>query len=360
MARVDVLIPAHNAAATVREAVASIQAQTLRDIRIVIIDDGSTDETPAILAEIAKADDRVHIVRRVNGGIVAALNEGLVHCTAPVLARFDADDVAYPDRLEKQLAYLDSHPTCVAVGGAVAHMDEHGASLAGLPQPGDPAAADAAKAPALEPYIIHPFLMARREAVIVTGGYRHVPNSEDSDLLWRLAEHGALVNLPDVLGKYRVHTASISSSIIGGRVMAIGSQLGALSMLRRRAGQGDLHFSPTLARDLKAAVTFEAMHARAAQELTAEEAAHLRIAAAAKLMELTRYRPYEPDAADCAFIRAALAHTAHLTPQNQKEVTWYVTVTAARLLRKGKIAEAIALTPPRNYPITAARALLQR
>src|SRR5262249_47690166 len=139
----------------------------------------------------------------------------------------------------------------------------------------------------------HPFLMVRRAAIEAVGGYRYVPNSEDSDLFWRLAEQGTLVNLPDVLGKYRVHTASISSSIVSGRVMAIGSQLGALSALRRRGGREDIAFVRELPAVLKGAATLETMVAVARTLVGAEEIEHLRIAAAAKLMELARYRPYE-------------------------------------------------------------------
>lgn len=360
MARVDVLIPAFNVARTVREAVDSIRGQTLRDIRIVIVDDGSTDETPGILAQLAREDERIHLVTRPNGGIVEALNEGLQHCTADYIARFDADDLSFPDRLQRQADFLDAHPECVGVGGAVEHMDEAGAPLSGLPQPGDPMSADPAKAPALEPYIIHPFAMMRRSAMEASGGYRHAPNCEDSDLYWRLMERGALVNLPAVLGRYRVHMASVSSSIINGRVMAVGSQLAALSALRRRAGRADICFDRMLAPQLKQAKTLEAMAAVVDPLLDHEEQQHLRIAASAKLMELARYRPYELDAGDCAFIRAALPHAARLTPQNRKEVEWYVTVTAARLVRKGMLSEALTLTPLKNYPVAAARVLLSR
>lgn len=359
-ARIEVLIPAYNVAATVREAVDSIRSQTLRDIRIIIVDDGSTDETPAKLADLAREDARISIISKANGGIVEALNEGLKQCRAEFIARFDADDVSYPDRLERQLAHLDAHPECVAVGGAVAHMNEKGEPLPGLPQSGDPMLADAAKAPALEPYIIHPFLMVRRAAIEAVGGYRYVPNSEDSDLFWRLMQQGSLVNLPNVLGRYRVHTASISSSIVSGRVMAIGSQLGALSARRRRAGKEDILFDAALPGALRAANTLEGMLDVAAPLLEQDERQHLRIAAAAKLMELSRYRPYELDRGDCAFVRAALPLARRLTPANQSEVDWYVSVSAARLLRKGKWREALTLAPPSALPKAAARMLLQR
>jgi glycosyltransferase involved in cell wall biosynthesis len=360
MARIDVLIPAYNAAATLRDAIESVRAQTVQDIRIVVVNDGSKDETPAIAAEIARQDRRVVLIDTPNRGIVEARNEALRNATADCIACLDADDIAFPHRLERELAYLDAHAECVAVGSHVEHVDEKGAALPGMTQPTPPGAANPARAPALEPYIIQSTLLARRADVEAVGGYRHVPNSEDSDLYWRLAERGALVNLTEKLGKYRVHTASVSSSIVNGRIMAIGSQLGAMSAVRRRAGKADLAFSYDLHSAMKDAATLEGMCGLAAEQLELGEVQHLRIAAATKLMELARYRPYELDATDCAFIRAALPNTPHLTPQNQKEVEWYITVTAARLVRKGMLSEALTLTPPKNYPVAAARVLLSR
>ena len=360
MARVDVLIPAYNAAATLREAIESVRAQTIEDIRIVVLNDGSTDETPAIAAEMATQDRRVVLVDTPNRGIVEARNAALRNATSEFIACLDADDIAFPSRLERELAYLAEHPECVAVGSHVEHVDESGVVLPGMTQSVDPAHADPATAPALEPYIIQSTLLARRADIEAVGGYRHVPNSEDSDLFWRLAERGALVNLTEKLGKYRVHTASVSSSIVNGRLMAVGSQLGAMSAMRRRAGRADLTFSYDLHFAMKKATTLEGMWSLAAEQLEAEEARHLRIAAATKLMELARYRPYELDAADCAFIRAALSYAARLSQQNRREVEWYVTVTAARLVRKGMLSEALTLTPPKNYPVAAARLLLSR
>jgi len=355
MAIVDVLMPAYNAAATLREAIESLQAQTLKDIRIIVVNDGSKDETGAILDEMAAADARIVAAHKQNDGIVEARNTALSHANAEFIACLDSDDIAFPDRFERTLAYRNARPDCVAVGGAVAHMDEHGAPLSGLQQSGPPDAADAAKAPALEPYIVQSTLMARCADIVAVGGYRHVPNSEDSDLFWRLAERGALVNLPDTLGKYRVHTASISSTLHNGRIMALGSQLGALSALRRRAGKADLAFPRALHEALKRTPSLEEMVQIASADLEPVDVRHLRIATACKLMELARYRPFEPDQADCAFIRAALPFASALTPQNQKEVGWYVTVTAARLARKGMVLEAFALTPPQHYAIAAAR-----
>jgi glycosyltransferase involved in cell wall biosynthesis len=359
--KVDVLIPAFNAASTVREAVDSILAQTLRDIRVVVVDDGSTDETGSILAELAQRDPRLTVVARQNSGIVDALNQGLDHCRADVVARFDADDIAFPIRLARQLEYLEAHPGCIAVGSAVEHIDEFANPLHGLPHPGQPSLADPHWAPAREPYLIHPFMMARRASVEEVGRYRHVPNSEDTDLYWRLRELGGLYNIEEPLGRYRVHSASVSSaSIVGGRIMAVSSQLTALSALRRERGEADIAFDRNAMAEYRAAASFDSIVRVASRQLTASEAQHLRIASAMKLLELARYRPYEPDVADCAFIRAALPFAARLGEANRREVDWYVTVTAARLMRKGMLRAAFALTPPQSYPVAAARVLLSR
>jgi glycosyltransferase involved in cell wall biosynthesis len=358
-AQVDVLVPVYNGAATVRDAIESLRAQTMPHLRIIVVDDGSTDNTAAILASLARRDPRIHVVKQANAGGVHARNVALRLCSAEFVACLDADDIAFPDRLERQIAYMRHHPECVAMGGAVEHIDESGGPRPGLPQPGPPSAADARKVPVLEPYIVHSTLMARRADVEAVGGYRHVPYSEDSDLFWRLSERGKLVNLPNLFSKYRLHDASASGSLINGRVMAIGTQLGALSYLRRRAGRHDLTFTSELLGDLKAAVTLDKMVTCASKQLDQKEADHLRLGAGVTLMEFARYRDYELDVGDCALIRAALPCAQQSAIEKRKEVAWYVTETAARLLRKGRLAEAFALTPPKHYPIAIARLLLQ-
>lgn len=358
---VDVLIPVLNCEATLRESVQSIQAQTIRDISIIIVDDGSSDETPAILADLAQKDARISVLIQPNRGIVDALNKGLEHCSCEYVARFDADDISFPDRIALQLDFLARYPDCVAVGGKVEHIDERGQIIQGLPQPGQPSLSDPAWAPAREPYIIHPFMLARRTSIVSAGGYRFVHNSEDSDLFWRLSEQGSLHNLEQTIGKYRFRTSSISSaSLTSGRIMAVSSQLAALSAQRRRAGGRDLVFERRWLGEYRAANTMDAICGLASQLLDPREAQHLRIASAIKLLELARYRPYEIELSDCTFIRNALACAGHLSQDNQGEVQWYVTVTAARLLRTGHVREAVALAPPATYPVVAARTLLRK
>ena len=120
---IDVVIPVFNGERTVESAVASIQAQTVRDIRILVVNDGSTDGTQAIVERMAAADGRIVLLNRVNGGIVDALNAGLAACTADLIARHDADDLAVPERFETQLAWMQAHPDCSAVSGAIIEID---------------------------------------------------------------------------------------------------------------------------------------------------------------------------------------------------------------------------------------------
>lgn len=353
---VDVLIPVYNREATVREAIDSIRHQTMRNIRIVVVDDGSTDRTPKILAEIEREDPRIAVLRKSNGGIVDALNLGLRHCRAEFIARFDADDVAYHHRLETQVAYLRSHAECVAVGGAIDHIDERGVPLGRVSLSEEPGDGEPSWVPAREPYLIHPFLMVRRSIMERLGGYRHVHNTEDSDLCWRLSERGRLHNLSVSLGQYRMHTSSISgSSVLNGRIMSISSQLAALSAVRRRTQRKDLEFTPGARDQYRSAKTLQNMYDLAKKDLEPYECDYLRIAAAAKLMELTYYRPYELEYSDCVFIRGALDDMSGLSRANLAEFKWYLSVTAARLLSKGEFTKAAALAPVWAYPKIAYR-----
>src|SRR5689334_14700000 len=92
-ARIDVLIPAYNAETTIESALASIQTQTIQDIRIIVVNDGSTDRTGEILEKLKSKDPRIEVITTVNGGIVDALNHGLQACSADYIARHDADDI---------------------------------------------------------------------------------------------------------------------------------------------------------------------------------------------------------------------------------------------------------------------------
>ncbi len=360
-AAVDVVIPVFNGARTVDSAVASIAAQSLADIRILVVDDGSTDDTAARVGRMAKLDRRIVLLRQANGGIVDALNAGLDACTAPLVARQDADDLAAPDRLERQVAFLLAHPEVNAVSGAVRHIDEDGRVMGSVLRLVSPDRADLSLFPQREPYLMHPFLMMRRRAAAAVGGYRHVFHAEDTDLYWRLQETGGLVNMDEVLGDYRMHAGSVTGlSPLNGRISAVNSQRAGLSAMRRRAGRPDLQFPKALLQAYQAASSFEAVIAVGSRDLGADEAARLKLSACAKLLELAGHRPYELDAADCALIgRTLLPALASMPADSRGGCIRMMSGTAARLLARGQVGAAMHLTTLRTVPHTAVRLALR-
>jgi glycosyltransferase involved in cell wall biosynthesis len=350
-AAIDVLMTVYNGEAYVRSSIESLQNQSLADICVKVVDDGSTDATPRILAEIAAADARVQVYRKANGGIVEAANFGLAHCTAEFVARLDADDLAYPDRLERQLAYLRAQPDVLAISGAARHIGPDGERLGTKASFLSPDRADPAYIPAIEPYLLHPFLMVRREAIVRVGGYRQLSVAEDTDLYWRLQELGPLVNDQHLYGEYRMNPDSVSSrSLRGGRLMAVYSQLAAASAARRRSGRADLEFTSELTDRLKAsAESLESICAAASQQLSDRERKSLRFATAVKLLEMAGYRPYEVELSDCLFLRRAFDESgASLRGANRKIVLRMLSGSAARLAAKGQWTEARALLVSRS------------
>jgi glycosyltransferase involved in cell wall biosynthesis len=347
---VDVLLPVFNGAMTITKAVESLQRQTISSLRIIVIDDGSTDQTPELLDALAARDSRIIVLTQPNAGIVDALNAGIRVCEAEFVARQDADDISDPSRLAMELAYLSTHTDCVAVSGAAKHVDEQGRFLGTIQTFPQPDQADPRWAPSREPYLMHPFLMVRRADLLAIGGYRHVYYAEDTDLCWRLQELGAMHNLDMPLGEYRMHTGSVSSqSIINGRVMALSSQLAGLSALRRRTGRADLKFPKKAIIEYQNAGMLSKLWELGKRELDDDEAGYLRIALAGKLLELSSYRPYELEFSDCQFIRNALHELGRLPDANRKDLGRLYARAGARLLINRRFREVAALVPPQLY-----------
>jgi len=349
MAKVDVLIPAYNAADTIRESIESVQAQTLTDWRIVIVNDGSTDATGQILAEMAAKDPRIHIHTQANGGIVEAMNAGLRLCTAEFIARFDADDICYSNRFQFQIDYLIANPDVIGIGAGVRHIDIDGIPTGSFARIGMPEKADPWFVPSSEPYLIHPFFTVRRWAIEAVNGYRHVHYAEDSDLYWRLGKLGELYNPEELLGDYRFHNNSISSnSIVNGRVMAISSQLTGISEQRRRRGAPDLVFAKESLAEYKRVKTLRRMIDVSEQQLDATECAYYHAAVPAKLLELTAYRPYELEDTDCDYIgEIARGGFPGLSARNRGLMQRRITGAAARIAAAGRMADARRMVPPR-------------
>jgi glycosyltransferase involved in cell wall biosynthesis len=210
---ISVVTSTYNNAAYLREAIDSILLQTYRDFEFIIINDGSMDDTLAILREYEAADCRVRVVSRENKGLTVSLNEGISLARGKYIARMDADDIAYRDRFAQQFAFMDANPGIVCCGTQIRLVDPFGSAL---DQPARPLAHEQIDAELLAGSgwaMVHPTVMMRTDAVRQVGAYRPEYNTvEDLDLFQRLAEVGRVANLDSVQLDYRQHLGSVNKT----------------------------------------------------------------------------------------------------------------------------------------------------
>ena len=209
MPTVSVIIPVRDGAQYVGEALQSMLDQDLADIEVIVVDDGSCDDSAAIATSIGDSDGRVKVVANRGKGIVDALNMGISLARAPFVARMDCDDVSLPDRLRLQMARFDADPDLQLLGTAGLQIDRDGNLLRPIDVPtGNDPLRDA-----LARYnpMLHPTVMFRTEAVRRAGGYRRAfTYAEDYDLWLRLSETGKLANMDARLVKLRSHPGQVS------------------------------------------------------------------------------------------------------------------------------------------------------
>ena len=206
---ISVVLPTYNAARYLAEAVASLLAQDFSDFELLLIDDGSTDDTISVVNQFAN-DPRVRLLRNeCNMGLIATLHRAYAECRAPFIARMDSDDISSPDRFSRQVSFLNAHPEVGIVGGAIkffgnvspnvftfpiSHADIHPAMLFYCP-------------------LAHPALMFRRE-LLDQGFIRYDEafcHAEDYHLWSRLLLRVKAANLSEVLLDYRLHPQQVSS-----------------------------------------------------------------------------------------------------------------------------------------------------
>lgn len=210
---VSVLIPVYNAEPHLDGAIQSVRAQTFTDFELVIVNDGSTDGSLDTMQRHAAEDPRVVVVDRPNAGIVAALNTGLAACRGEYIARMDGDDIAFPDRLERQHAYLEANPSVDLVGGHVEPFGDHAYDGMTLTYPLTHEAIDRHGLEHGSGALVHPTFFARRSLYTRLGGYLDgYPYAEDFDFLLRAAEAGKLACLPEKVIKYRLHGNQVTES----------------------------------------------------------------------------------------------------------------------------------------------------
>jgi glycosyltransferase involved in cell wall biosynthesis len=235
---VSLLMGVHNGERYLREAVDSVLQQALGDLELIVVDDASNDGTGRILGDFD--DPRLVVLRNAeNVGLTPSLNRALERARGHFVGRQDADDRSLPQRLARQVAFLEARPDVGLCGTWARFIDESGRSAgAGHPPSESDDLADGLLA---ENKIFHGTILARRPLMEELGGYRNAFRySQDYDLYLRALATTRLANVPEELYELRFHTASISDSKadLQHRYKALARRLHAQ---RRETGSDDLH-----------------------------------------------------------------------------------------------------------------------
>ena len=207
MPLISVLMSVYNGEKYLRESIDSILSQTFTDFELLIVNDASADGSGKILDSFT--DRRiVRINNNENVGLAASLNKGLALSRGEYIARMDSDDIAFPNRLAKQMAYLQIHPSVGLVGSQMTIINQVGETTGNYQVPcsnamvvwklifGNP--------------IAHPSVMFRKEIIVASGGYdAELPASQDKDLWVRLIDKTKFANLNESLVKYRRHPEAV-------------------------------------------------------------------------------------------------------------------------------------------------------
>jgi len=200
--QVSVIMTSYNAEKTISEAIDSILSQTFTDFEFIIVDDGSSDCTTEIIQNYR--DERIHLVKQGRRGRVPSLNHAVRLTQGQYIANLDADDIALPERLDRQVAYLENHPEVGLLGAWGIEMNEYSGQEKEILLP----VTNEEIRTALAFYcpFIHSSATIRQYVFENVGLYNEkLTHSEDMDLWVRIATNHAIFNLPEFLVKKRIH-----------------------------------------------------------------------------------------------------------------------------------------------------------
>jgi predicted hotdog family 3-hydroxylacyl-ACP dehydratase len=208
MPRVSVIIPTYNRAHLLVEAIGSVLNQTLDNLELIVVDDGSTDNTECVVASVG--DPRLKYVRRLNGGVAAARNTGLKNASGEFVAFLDSDDLFLPDKLAEQIGAMDDDPSPGLVYGLYYRLKQDGSSV----RQGNCYPAGSRYLPLRTPRIFIQTVLVKRSWLERIGGFdENLSVCEDQDLLWRLSAAGCwTVCIPKALTIVREQPASLTKS----------------------------------------------------------------------------------------------------------------------------------------------------
>jgi len=209
--QITVLTIVYNGELHIQEAIDSIRNQTYTDFEYIVVDNNSTDDTPEILEYYAKRDKRIRVITETKQGILFARNAGLQQAKGDWVAVLDADDVALPDRLERQFDFVKQNPSVVLVGSGCFMINEAGRLMKEYRYPPDyKSLVD--RLEQHQAFFPHSSAFYNRQIVAEIGGYRF-PHAEDYDLWFRLSEYGDIACISEPLIKLRRTVMSRSYNI---------------------------------------------------------------------------------------------------------------------------------------------------
>lgn len=208
---VSIVMPVYNAGEFLCASLDSILAQTYKNWELIAVDDGSTDNSLQILQDYSQKDQRIRVYSQVkNQGVSRTANFALKHIKGKFIARMDADDIMYPQRISKQVSFLKKHPAVVAVGGQCLLIDKKGEKIGRKTFPTNNESIYRMMYRAMP--IQQPTLMVNKRLLPKNFIWyeKEYTTAEEVDLLFRLFQYGKIANLDDFVLKYRLHQNNVS------------------------------------------------------------------------------------------------------------------------------------------------------
>jgi len=210
---VSVVIPAFNAEAFIAQAISSVLSQIHEPVELIVVDDGSTDQTVPIADSID--DPRLTLVSGPNRGVSRARNIGLERAKGEAIGFLDADDYWLPKKLAVQLDALEDDPQLVAIGSLMRYESAEGRNLGTAGQPVERKEQDLIARARLMPFPLSSILFRTNVVVALAGFDEELRQAQDLELLSRVASVGDIRCVPEVMGAYRIHGNSISARDTG-------------------------------------------------------------------------------------------------------------------------------------------------
>jgi len=247
---VSVLIPVYNVGKYVKEAIKSIQDQTYKNLEIIVVDDGSTDNTYNIVQGLAAGDSRIKLFRNdKNSKIVKTLNKAFKYSSGDYIARMDGDDISELDRIEKKVAFLEANSEYDLVGCSVNSVNEKGELLSSTSKPSCYTQLDKLKKYSTPVFHIW---VAKRKVYESLGGYRELSGVEDYDFLLRMSTSGfKYTNLESYYGyNIRIERAGNTKDLMGLKQIKLHRYAYKLYLQRKYKGVDD--FPERLSQSLEA------------------------------------------------------------------------------------------------------------